>query len=115
MKIKVNFLLIKGIYSINIILSNSSFKAPIIGFTFLMSLALKGIKKLIEKFSNNNEFIKENKIIFELIQMKMEKKIIKNFEYKIPKEKIIVYSDENFEDIIKEIKNILLKKNIWKA
>ena len=45
----------------------------------------------------------------------MEKQIIKNFEYKIPKEKIIVYSDENFEDIIKEIKNILLKKIILKA
>ena len=47
--------------------------------------------------------------------MKMEKQIIKNFEYKIPKEKIIVYSDENFEDIIKEIKNILLKKKYMES
>ena len=108
---KNKFLINKGISHINIILSNSSFKAIMFGFTFLASLTLKGIKKLIEKFSNNDEFIKENKIIFELIEEKMKKQIIKNFEYKIPKEKIIVYSDENFEDIIKEIKNILLKKN----
>ena len=47
--------------------------------------------------------------------MKIQKQIIKNFEYKIPKEKIIIYNDENFEIIIKKIKNILLKKNYMES
>ena len=65
---------------------------------------------MINKFSKNDEFIKENEIIFELIESKMMGQIIKNFEYKIPKEKIIIYNDENFEKIIEKIKNIILKK-----
>ena len=65
---------------------------------------------MINKFSKNDEFIKENEIIFELIESKMMGQIIKNFEYKIPKEKIIIYNDENFEKIIEKRKNIILKK-----
>ena len=66
---------------------------------------------LINKFSKNDKFIKENEVIFELIENKMQEQIAKKFEYKISKEKIIIYNDENFEKIVGDIKNIMLKKN----
>ena len=70
------------------------------------------LKKTVDDlFSDKDEFVHENEIIFELIEMKMEKQIINNFEHKIPNEKITIYNDENLEKIINEIKNILLKKN----
>ena len=81
----------------------------------LVSFLSYSVKKLIDKFSNKEKFIAENKLIFELIELKMQDKIINNFKDKIPKEKIIIYNDENFENIIKEIKNILLKKNYMKS
>ena len=62
-------------------------------------------------YSKKDKFILENEIIFEIIEAKMQKEIIKNFEYKIPKAKITIYNDENFKENIKEIKNILLKRN----
>jgi len=62
-------------------------------------------------YSKKDKFIRENEIIYEIIEAKMQKEIIKNFEYKIPKEKITIYNDENFKENIKEIKNILLKRN----
>ena len=55
----------------------------------LYGLSILG-RPLINKFSKNGEFIKENEVIFELIEKKMQEQITKNFEYKIPKEKIIV-------------------------
>ena len=49
-------------------------------------------------YSKKDKFILENEIIFEIIEMKMKKEIIKNFEYKIPKKKITIYNDENFKE-----------------
>lgn len=108
-----------GMNSVSFALSISSFfvTGPIGIWFAIASLTIFGLslitKKLLKNFySKKDEFIRENEVIFELIEMKMQKEIIKNFEYKIPKEKIIIYNDENFETIIKDIKNILLKKII---
>jgi len=107
-----------GISSISTTLSTIGFFAagPIgIGLS-IAGLVVFGLsfitKKLLKNsYSKKDEFVQENEMLFELIEMKMQKKIIDNFDKKIPKEKIIVYNDENFKEIILKIKNILLKKN----
>ena len=67
------------------------FTGPIGWGLIITSYALIGLsflgKHLINKFSKKDEFIKENEIIFELIESKMMEQIMKNFEYIIPKEK----------------------------
>ena len=106
-----------GISGIGLILSVSGLflECPIGVGLVLASFAFLGINKLIEKFSNKDEFIAENELIFELIERKIQKRIVDDFKNKIPKEKIIIYNDENFENIIKEIKNILLRKNYMES
>ena len=106
-----------GISGIGLILSVSGLflEGPIGVGLVLASFAFLGINKLIEKFSNKDEFIAENELIFELIERKIQKRMVDDFKNKIPKEKIIIYNDENFENIIKEIKNILLRKNYMES
>ena len=101
--------------SLPLILSSMFFTGPIgwglsITACTIFGFSLLG-KYLINKFSHKDKFIKENEIIFDLIESKMMELIVKNFEHNIPKEKIIIYNDENFEKNIEEIKNIILKKN----
>ena len=103
MKKEINFLLVLE-YLGCLILSVSCFfvEGPIGVGLALTSVAFLGIKKLIEKFSNKDEFIDENALIFELIERKIQKQIINNFEYKIPKKKLLF--------IMMKILRILLKK-----
>ena len=85
-----------GMNSVSIFLLISSFfvTGPIgIGLA-IASLTNFGLSLITQKLhANKDEFIRENEVIFELIEMKMQKEIIKNFEYKIPKEKIIIYNE----------------------
>ena len=87
-----------GISSISTTLSTIGFFAagPIgIGLS-IAGLVVFGLsfitKKLLKNsYSKKDEFVQENEMLFELIEMKMQKKIIDNFDKKIPKEKKLLF------------------------
>ena len=76
-----------------------------------------GLGFILEKLigtKEKSEFIYNNSMIIERIQNKLIKIISAQLEQNITKEKIIIYSKENFDNKIQKIKNKLLEKNYIK-
>ena len=87
-----------------------------IGSFFLWPLIFGSVISYIISYFNKKKlekkikFVKQNQIIFELIQNKLMKEIIKQFEKKLNKNNIIIYNKEKFEDNIKKIKKKIMEK-----
>ena len=63
-----------------------------------------------KSMSKDFMFINQNQVIFDLIQGKLIEEILKQFEEKIIKNKIIIYNKEKFEKIIEKIKKKLMEQ-----
>ena len=87
-----------------------------IGSIFLGPLMLGSVIAFIistifqKKLKKKILFVKQNQIIFELIQGKLIEEILKQFEKKLDKNNIIIYNKEKFNSNIKKIKKKLMEK-----